>query len=81
SVEKFKGLENQKIPPEFDYSKVPGLSNELTKKLSSIRPVSIGQARRISGMTQAALTAVLVYMKRFGENKNSGIKGFKRKDA
>jgi len=65
SVEKFKGLENKKIPPGFDYSTVPGLSNELGKKLSSIRPVSIGQAQRISGMTQAALTAVLVYLKKF----------------
>ncbi|MBW2558332.1 MAG: tRNA uridine-5-carboxymethylaminomethyl(34) synthesis enzyme MnmG [Deltaproteobacteria bacterium] len=65
SVEKFKGLENKKMPPGFDYSTVPGLSNELRKKLSSIRPVSIGQARRISGMTQAALTAVLVYLKKF----------------
>jgi len=65
SVEKFKGLENKKIPPGFDYSTVPGLSNELRKKLSSIRPVSIGQAQRISGMTQAALTAVLVYLKKF----------------
>ncbi len=65
SVEKFKGLENKKLPSGFDYSTVPGLSNELRKKLSSIRPVSIGQARRISGMTQAALTAVLVYLKKF----------------
>ncbi|MBW2650331.1 MAG: tRNA uridine-5-carboxymethylaminomethyl(34) synthesis enzyme MnmG [Deltaproteobacteria bacterium] len=65
SVERFKGMENKKIPTGFDYSTVPGLSNELRKKLSSIMPVSIGQARRISGMTQAALTAVLVYLKKF----------------
>ncbi|HPQ44640.1 MAG TPA: tRNA uridine-5-carboxymethylaminomethyl(34) synthesis enzyme MnmG [Syntrophales bacterium] len=64
SVQRFKGQENKRIPPEFDYSSVPGLSNELRKKLSTVRPVSIGQAQRISGMTQAALTAVLVYMKK-----------------
>ncbi|MBW2673301.1 MAG: tRNA uridine-5-carboxymethylaminomethyl(34) synthesis enzyme MnmG [Deltaproteobacteria bacterium] len=64
SIERFKGLEGKKIPSEFDYSSVPGLSNELIKKLSSVRPVSIGQAQRISGMTQAALTAVLVYLKK-----------------
>ena len=64
SVERFKGLEGRKIPPEFDYSSVSGLSNELKKKLSSVRPVSIGQAQRISGMTQAALTAVLVCLKK-----------------
>ncbi|MCK4534291.1 MAG: tRNA uridine-5-carboxymethylaminomethyl(34) synthesis enzyme MnmG [Syntrophobacterales bacterium] len=65
SVERFKGMENKKMPPGFDYSTVPGLSSELRKKLLSVRPVSIGQARRISGMTQAALTAVLVYLKKF----------------
>ncbi|MDD5723933.1 MAG: tRNA uridine-5-carboxymethylaminomethyl(34) synthesis enzyme MnmG, partial [Syntrophales bacterium] len=64
SVERFKGLEGRKIPSGFDYSSVPGLSNELIKKLSSVRPVSIGQAQRMSGMTQAALTAVLVYLKK-----------------
>jgi len=64
SVERFKGLEGRTIPRGFDYSSVPGLSNELRKKLSSVRPVSIGQAQRISGMTQAALTAVLVYLKK-----------------
>lgn len=64
AVERFKELEERKIPPEFDYSSVPGLSNELRKKLSSVRPVSIGQAQRISGMTQAALTAVLISLKK-----------------
>ncbi|TFG91143.1 MAG: tRNA uridine-5-carboxymethylaminomethyl(34) synthesis enzyme MnmG, partial [Syntrophobacterales bacterium] len=64
SVEKFKAQENKKMPSGFDYSSVPGLSNELRKKLSTVRPVSIGQAQRISGMTQAALTAVLVYLKK-----------------
>ncbi len=64
SVEKFKAQENKKIPSGFDYASVPGLSNELRKKLSTVRPVSIGQAQRISGMTQAALTAVLVYLKK-----------------
>ncbi len=75
SVERFKGLESKKIPDEFDYSTVSGLSNELRKKLSSIKPVSIGQAQRIPGMTQAALTAVLVSMKKFekGSEKKIGV--------
>ncbi|MBN2398295.1 MAG: tRNA uridine-5-carboxymethylaminomethyl(34) synthesis enzyme MnmG [Deltaproteobacteria bacterium] len=64
SVERFKGMEKKKIPPGFNYATVPGLSNELRKKLSSIQPASIGQAQRISGMTQAALTAVLVSLKK-----------------
>jgi tRNA uridine 5-carboxymethylaminomethyl modification enzyme len=71
SVERFKGLEGRKIPPGFDYSSVSGLSNELKKKLSSVQPVSIGQAQRISGMTQAALTAVLVSLKKA---EKSGVK-------
>lgn len=64
SVERFKGMESRGIPRGFDYGTVPGLSNELRKKLSSIQPASIGQAQRISGMTQAALTAVLVSLKK-----------------
>jgi len=64
AVERFRGLEERKIPPEFDYSSIPGLSNELKKKLSAVRPASIGQAQRISGMTQAALTAVLASLKK-----------------
>ena len=73
SVQRFKGLEGKKIPLGFDYSSVPGLSTELRKKLSSVQPVSIGQAERMSGMTQAALTAVLVSLKKAetGGNKNA----------
>jgi len=71
SVEKFKGLEKKKIPSVFDYSTVPGLSNELRKKLSAVRPASIGQAQRISGVTQAALTAVLVCLKKFEKNDDN----------
>jgi len=71
SVQRFKGLEERKIPPQFDYSSVPGLSNELRKKLSSVRPVSIGQAQRISGMTQAALTAVLASLKKAERDSNT----------
>ena len=64
SVQKFKSLEVKKIPPEMDYGAVPGLSNELKMKLTAIAPVSIGQAQRIPGMTQAALTAILITMKK-----------------
>jgi tRNA uridine 5-carboxymethylaminomethyl modification enzyme len=64
SVERFKNLERKKIPSDFDYSSVPGLSNELRKKLSVISPDSIGQAGRIPGVTQSALTAILIVMKK-----------------
>jgi len=64
SVQKFKSLEVKKIPSEMDYNAIPGLSNELKMKLNAIVPVSIGQAQRIPGMTQAALTAILITMKK-----------------
>jgi len=63
-VQKFKSLEQKLIPPGMDYRGIPSLSNELIKKLSDVQPVSIGQAQRIPGMTQAALTAVLIYAKK-----------------
>ena len=78
SVQQFKGLEGKKIPLGFDYSSVPGLSTELRKKLSSVQPVSIGQAERISGMTQAALTAVLVSLKKA---ETGGVKNAQEKQS
>lgn len=64
SVMKMKALEGKKIPRGIDYHSVPGLSNELKMKLSKVGPVTIGQAERIPGMTQAAITAILVTMKK-----------------
>jgi len=64
AVRKMRDMEGRKIPDGFDYDGVPGLSNELRQKLRKVRPVTIGQASRIPGMTQAALSAVLVMMKR-----------------
>lgn len=66
-VKKFKNLEKINIPPGFDYQNVPGLSNEVRQKLQEIQPTSMGQASRISGMTPAALSILLVYLKRTRE--------------
>jgi tRNA uridine 5-carboxymethylaminomethyl modification enzyme len=66
-VQKFKNLERIKIPGEFDYQKVPGLSNEVRQRLSEIQPASLGQASRISGITPAALSILMVYLKRLRE--------------
>ena len=52
-----------KIPANFDYKKVKGLSNELVQKLSSIKPESIAQANRIPGMTPAAVSLLIIYLK------------------
>ncbi|SMC19594.1 tRNA uridine 5-carboxymethylaminomethyl modification enzyme [Desulfacinum hydrothermale DSM 13146] len=69
-AERFKNLENTRIPEDFSYDQVPGLSNEVRQKLSSVRPLSLGQALRIPGMTPAALSILLVYLKRWkGEGR------------
>ena len=61
-VEQFKKLEAKKIPPDIDYDEVMGLRLEATQKLKDVRPVSIGQASRISGVSPADVNMLLVYM-------------------
>jgi tRNA uridine 5-carboxymethylaminomethyl modification enzyme len=63
-VERSKQLENARIPDNFDYRNLPGLSNEVKEKFSTIRPVSLGQASRIPGITPAAISIVQVYLKK-----------------
>lgn len=58
--------ENTLLPSDFDYNKVSGLSNEVLAKLSDVRPTSIGQASRISGITPAAISLLLVFLKKHG---------------
>jgi len=62
-IEKFKDLERVKIPPDFDFTQVHGLSNELKEKLSNVRPLSLGQATRIDGMTPAAISVLMVALR------------------
>ena len=62
-IEKFKNLERMKIPEDFDFTKVHGLSNELKEKLSAIMPSSLGQASRIDGITPAALSVIMISLK------------------
>jgi tRNA uridine 5-carboxymethylaminomethyl modification enzyme len=64
SVRKMKEIEAVRLPEGFDYSLVPGLSNELKAKLLRVAPATVGQAERIPGMTQAALTAILVMIRK-----------------
>ena len=63
-VDKFKKLENLTIPEGFSYDDIPGLSNEIVQKLSDVRPSSLGQASRVSGITPAAVSVLMVYLKR-----------------
>jgi tRNA uridine 5-carboxymethylaminomethyl modification enzyme len=64
AVKKLKDQEKKKIPPDFDYTCVPGLSNELKAKLTKIAPQTLGQMERIIGMTEGAISAVLIMMKK-----------------
>ena len=65
-IEKTKRLEDTVIPEEFDYNKVKGLSNEVLQKLIQIRPATVSQASRISGITPAAVSLLLVHLKARG---------------
>ncbi len=64
-VEKTKKLEGKKIPLGFDYADVPSLRHEARQKLSKIRPATLGQAGRISGVSPADISILLITLKRF----------------
>lgn len=64
-VEQFKKLENKKIPDNIDYDTVKSLRIEAVQKLKEYRPVSIGQASRISGVSPADISVLLVYLEQF----------------
>lgn len=63
-VKGFKKMERIKIPSNLDFQQVPGLSWEVREKLSEFRPISLGQASRISGVTPAAISILMVYLKK-----------------
>ncbi len=63
-IEQMRKQENTPLPDDLDYDQVSGLSNELKSKLQSIKPVSIAQASRIQGMTPAAISLLLIYLKK-----------------
>jgi len=65
-IAKHERNENSKLPLDFDYSQVKGLSNEVVLKLNQSRPETVGQASRISGITPAAISLLLVYLKKQG---------------
>lgn len=71
-VEKQQRNENTLLPIDLDYSQVSGLSNEVVSKLTQARPATLGMASRISGITPAAVSLLLVYMKKKGLLKKAG---------
>ncbi len=71
-VDKFSNLESIRIPKTMDYSKVLGLSTEVRQKLTVIKPLNLGQASRISGVTPAAMSCMIIWLK--SESKTKGKK-------
>lgn len=63
-IERFERLESQVIPEDFDFSKIMAISTEGREKLKRVRPRSIGQASRISGVTPADISVLMVYLRR-----------------
>ncbi|MDD4702628.1 MAG: tRNA uridine-5-carboxymethylaminomethyl(34) synthesis enzyme MnmG, partial [Desulfovibrio sp.] len=59
-------LESTVLPPDIDYAKVSGLSHEVTEKLDRVRPLSLGQAGRISGVTPAAIGCLEIHLHKLG---------------
>jgi tRNA uridine 5-carboxymethylaminomethyl modification enzyme len=66
TARKMAQWETKRLPEAFDYDAVPGLSNEVRHKLKEVRPRSLGQAARISGVTPAAVALLMVYLKKSG---------------
>ena len=64
-IERLKRQENTKLPIDLDYESMQGLSNELKQKLSERRPENIGRASRIPGITPAAISLLLIYLKKY----------------
>ncbi|MBI2608541.1 MAG: tRNA uridine-5-carboxymethylaminomethyl(34) synthesis enzyme MnmG [Deltaproteobacteria bacterium] len=64
SIQQFKKLESLRIPKDFIYSNIPGFSREVIEKLEKVKPASLGQASRISGVTPSAMTNLMIYLKK-----------------
>lgn len=70
-VEEFTRLESRLLPEELDYSSIDGLRLEAREKLAAIRPRSLGQAGRISGVSPADLAALMIFLEKEKRHENS----------
>ena len=64
-IENFRKIEYIKIPEALEFKGIPGLSKEIVEKLSRIRPINLGQASRISGVTPVAISILMIYLRKF----------------
>lgn len=71
-IERNDANENTRLPENIDYREVRGLSFEVSQKLNQFRPETIGQASRISGVTPAAISLLMVHLKRRGLGRRKG---------
>ena len=69
-IDRYRDMEKKRIPDDFDYSKISGLSHEVIEKLLSIRPVSLGQASRIPGITPAAVSIIAITIAKRNRSKD-----------
>ncbi|SHK04285.1 tRNA uridine-5-carboxymethylaminomethyl(34) synthesis enzyme MnmG [Tepidibacter formicigenes] len=72
-IDQFKKLETKKLPQDIDYSKIDGLRLEARQKLNDIRPISIGQASRISGVSPADISVLLIYLEQIKRGRGERI--------
>ena len=72
-IEKFKKMENLSLPTQFHYDSIPGLRKEAQQKLDRFRPVSLGQASRISGVSPADISILMVYLLSKGKNDTRSV--------
>jgi len=68
-IDQFKKLENKKLNEDLDYSSIDGLKIEARQKLDEIKPISIGQASRISGVSPADISVLLIYLEQMKKSK------------
>jgi len=67
-VKRFQKMEQARLPDRIDYSTIEGLSREVREKLAHIRPMSLGQASRIPGITPAAMSLLSVHLKKCADS-------------
>lgn len=67
-VKRMKKIEKIKLPPHLDYNKISGLSREIREKLTKFKPLNLGQASRIPGITPAAISILMVYLRKLKDN-------------